>query len=547
MTGHLDGQRGCGKRVFIIGLDGATWDVLRPLMDRGHMPRLKQFCAEGTSGTLWSTVPPITPAAWTTFMTGKSPGTHGIIDFERYDVRTNRLTLNTTSCLGDVRTLWQILGDKGLRVGCISIPMTYPPTPVNGFLVSGLGTPNRDSNFTWPAELKEDVLRLCPDYGFGERWQRRALGGRAVFAENLEAICRSFHHGETLARELGDRHGWDVLMVVLKLVDNLQHKTWKHIDPRWTHRDPKRTEAVVRCFAELDTVFGNMVEYADRNQATVFVMSDHGHGSLEGQAQPNWLLQQWGFLAIHSAAEAANRGLGWLRRMRKRRRGAFAGGGFSIEHDLAVDLSATQACVMHAGMAGFLYLNLAGRQETGIVPPERYEALRDELRERFLDVTDRDPSGRTIRVFRDVHKPEELYGCTRADREWLPDLLLVPHESLAVVRKIRTSAPVRWLPWRRLEGTHRDNGIFAARGPGIARGRTLDAHIIDSTPTVLAMLGLPVPDDMEGRVMEGAFDPPVSITREAAAAAVGVPTGEAYTEEDQRKITERLMDLGYLQ
>jgi len=546
--GQPDSQQSArARRVFIIGLDGATWDVLGPLMDRGLMPHLKRFCAEGTCGTLWSTVPPITPAAWTTFMTGKSPGTHGIIDFERYDVRTNRLTLNTTNCLRHVRTLWQILGDKGLRVGCIGIPMTYPPTPVNGFLISGFGTPNRDSEFTWPADLKNEVLRLCPDYGFGSRWRRKTLGGEGVFQENLEAVRRSFHHGETLARELGDRNGWDALMVVLKLVDNLQHKTWKYIDPRWADRHPKRTDAVLQCFAELDAVFGRMVDYADRNHAAVFVMSAHGHGSLERQAQPNRLLQQWGFLTINPAAEGANRSLGWLRRMRKRKRGKFDGGMFSIEQDLAIDLAHTQACVMHAGMAGFLYINLSGRQETGIVPTDRYEALRDELRARFLEVTARDPAGRTIRVFRAAHKPEELYGCSREEREWLPDLLLVPHDGLAVIRKIRASSPVRWLPWRRIEGTHRDNGIFAARGPGVARGRSLEANIIDSTPTVLAMLGLPVPDDMEGGVIEGLFDPPVTIEKEAAGAATGAATGETYSDEDVRKVTERLMDLGYLQ
>ena len=91
------------ERVLIIGLDGATWDVLDPLIERGLMPNLRALVGGGTSGVLHSTTPPITPAAWTTFMTGKSPGTHGIIDFERYDVRTNKLSLNSTRCLDHVR------------------------------------------------------------------------------------------------------------------------------------------------------------------------------------------------------------------------------------------------------------------------------------------------------------------------------------------------------------------------------------------------------------------------------------------------------------
>ena len=105
------------ERLLIIGLDGATFDVLNPLMAAGRMPRLQEAVASGTSGILRSTVPPITPAAWTTFLTGKQPGSHGIIDFERYDIHTNQLRLNSTRCLDHVRTIWQVLGDHGFRVG----------------------------------------------------------------------------------------------------------------------------------------------------------------------------------------------------------------------------------------------------------------------------------------------------------------------------------------------------------------------------------------------------------------------------------------------
>ena len=512
------------------------------------MPRLRAFLAGGTSGILRSTIPPITPAAWTTFMTGKGPGTHGIIDFEHYDVRANRLTLNTTNCLKHVRTIWQIVGDKGFRVGCVRIPMTYPPTAVNGFMISGFGTPDRDSEFTYPAALKDEVLRACPGYGFGSRWRRKAFGGDALFRENLTAVKRSFHHGHELACHCGERFGWDVLMVVLKLVDNLQHKTWRYIDPRWAPRCPKRAEMVAECFAELDKAFGRLVDYAGRNDAPVFVMSDHGHGSLEGQAQPNLLLRQWGCLAVRPGAQSAARGRRLLRRVTNSKRSRFTGGRIGIEEDLAIDMSRTQACVMHAGMSGFLYINLAGRQSTGIVPPEQYESLRNDLQRRFLEVTDVDPGGRTVRVFKDVHKPEELYGCSRDGREWLPDLLLVPRDGLAVIRRIRTSTPVRWLPARRIEGTHRQEGMFAVAGPGIARGKIVDADIVDSTPTILAMLGLRIPDDMEGRVIEGLFDPPIHYEFEKAAPVSGAgPADEVYSDQELQKVTERLIDLGYLQ
>ena len=182
-----------------------------------------------------------------------------------------------------------------------------------------------------------------------------------------------------------------------------------------------------------------------------------------------------------------------------------------------------------------------------IVKPDEYESVRDVLQRRLVEATTTTPDGSTIRVFKDVHKPEALYGCSRDGRAWLPDLLLVPHDGLAVVRKIRSGGPVRWLPRSRIEGTHRENGIFAARGKGIARGRRVNADIVDATPTLLAMLGLRIPEDMEGRAIEQLFDPPLEVERESAPEVATAAADEQYSEEDMQKITERLIDLGYLQ
>jgi predicted AlkP superfamily phosphohydrolase/phosphomutase len=538
------------ERVLIIGLDGATWDVLGPLMERGLMPHLQGLVRGGTSGVLRSTIPPITPAAWTTFMTGKGPGTHGIIDFERYDVRTHKLSFNTTNCLADVRSVWEILGDKGFRVGSINVPMTFPPTPVNGFMISGFETPGTRAEFTYPAELKPQLLRQWPDYTFKNHWRRRAFGGDRLVADNLAEISRSFHQGLEVTRFCGEQYGWDALMIVYKLVDNLQHKAWKYIDGRNRGRWPNRTRLVEQCLAELDVAIGGLLSYARERHAHVFIMSDHGHGSLEGRSQPNLLLKQWGYLRLREGgAQAKTRTERLLHRWFGRRPvSKLAAGNVDIARDLAVDFAQTQACVMHAGMAGFLYVNLQGRQQTGIVPPADYERVRDELRARFLAATCVDPQGRTRSIYTAVHKPEELYGCARAERPWLPDLLLVPREGLSVVRKIRGHSPVTWFSLRRMEGTHRDNGVWAAYGPGIAAGKRLEADLIDCTPTLLAMLGVRIPDDLEGRVIDGAFDPPIRHETEAARAGARAVSGEdVYSEEDLRAVTERLTDLGYLE
>ncbi len=536
------------QRVLIIGLDGATFDVLDPMMAEGRMPALRRFLSRGTAGVLQSTRPPMTPAAWTTFMTGKGPGRHGIIDFETYDVRTHRLSFNSTYEIRE-KTIWEHLSEQGLRVGSIHVPMTYPPRAVNGFVISGFETPSIDAQFTWPPELKDEILRLIPDYSYRTNWRRSALGGQRQLERNLDYISRSFDQGVQLTEYCGEKFGWDVLMVVFKLVDNLQHKTWKYLDPRYQHRFPQQRELVARCFQRLDEALEKLFDYATRRGATVLIMSDHGHGSLDGKAQANLLLKTWGYLALRNPGEQAlQRVRHWFERLRKGHATRFEQGSRAIERDLAVDWSRTQACVMHAGVYGFLYINLKGRGPLGIVEPQQYEPLREEIAERLRSVRTRDPAGREIPIFEAVYKTEDLYGCSREENPDLPDLLLAPSPGLAVVRKIRGRRPVRWCSLRKLEGTHRAEGVFAIGGPHVRRGARIEANIMDLTPTILAALGLRVPVDMEGRVLTEVFErAPVIEHEPPIRKAAEQREQEVFSDKERELLEKRLADLGYLE
>jgi len=534
------------QRILIIGLDGATFDILNPLMKAGHMPNLAHLIETGTSGILESTKPPITPAAWTTFMTGKGPGRHGIVDFEKYDVKTNKLSFNSTYEIRE-KTIWEMLSEKGFRVGSINLPMTYPPRKVNGFLISGFETPSTDVEFTHPPQLKHDILARWPDYDYRSDWQRKAFGGDALFQRNLDYIERSFEQGYELVTHCGDEYGWQVLMVLYKLVDNLQHKAWKYVDPKTAGRYPRRAAMAARCFEKLDETIGDLSRYARKNNALILIMSDHGHGSLDGKAQPNALLQQWGYLKTKGRlTQAGIRSHRIIDRVLGKTTKRFAVN-LGIEHDVALDWSRTRACVMHAGMYGFLYISLKERQPNGIVEPNDYERLRNELREKFLAVTATQPNGETIRVFPEVHRTEELYHCKREEQPWLPDLLLVPHPGLAVVRKIRGSRPVRWYSMSRMEGTHRIEGILIANGPHVYQGQTIHAQIADIAPTLLATLGLRVPQDMEGSVLSDLFETKPTIEFEPPEEIEVTEAEEVYSEKEKEALTKRLADLGYLE
>lgn len=535
------------ERLLIIGLDGATFDVLDPLMDAGRMPNLRRFISSGVAGILDSTKPPITPAAWTTFMTGKGPGRHGIVDFEKYDVRSHRLTFNSTYEIQE-KTLWELLSEKGLRVGSVNVPMTYPPRPVNGFMISGFETPSIDAEFTYPPELKRDILREMPNYNYRTNWRRRAFGGDEMLRENLDYISNSFDQGWQLTRLCGEKFGWDVLMLVFKLVDNLQHKAWKYLDPRFNRRYPRRAEMATQCFTRLDDVLGKLFAYAEANGATVLIMSDHGHGSLDGKAQPNLLLRNWGYLTLRSPLDQVQqRTAYWLHRLTKGKATRFEQGSRGVERDIAVDWTRTLACVMHAGIYGFLYINLKGRGPVGIVDPADYESLRNEIAARLRAAETVDREGNPLRIFPEVYKTEELYGCSREHNPDLPDLLLSPQPGLAVVRKIRGGAPVRWCSESRLEGTHRVEGVLALGGPNVRRGQRVRANIVDITPTALAALGLRVPIDMEGRVVKEAFTTDPIVEHEPPIRKALEEHGEVYSEADRRVLEKRLSELGYLE
>jgi predicted AlkP superfamily phosphohydrolase/phosphomutase len=540
------------SKVFIIGLDGATFTVLNPMRDKGLMPNLDRLIKEGCSGELFSTEPPITPAAWTTFMTGKGPGSHGILDFERYDPETDELAFNsTTEIVGRVPTIWKILGDRGVKVGSIHVPMTYPAFEVNGFLVSGFDTSSIDGDFAYPPELKAQILERFPDYNYKTRWKRQPGGGDKLFEENCRYISSTFQQGAELAEFSGEKYGWDVLMVLLKFVDNLEHKAWRHLDPKTADENPTRRDIAANCFAVLDRAIGRMVDYARRDDpdCLIVVMSDHGHGSHDGVIQANLLLKEWGYLQTQSAA--ARGGLRIRRGMRRAlgpKKGKFEGGGSRLSDELAVDWPRTRACVMHAGIYGFLYLNLRGRQpdETAAVDPDDYENLREEIGERFFNFQDPETGEK---VFDKVLVPEDLTETSREPATGLPDLLLVPRPGLSVVRKIRGSKPVIWYPPDEVGGTHRLEGVMAFNGKGIKAGSETQAGLIDMTPTILAALGQPVPTDMEGRVVEEIFAEPISVNYvlPASEEPTGGQTDEVYSDDEKDELMERLSDLGYLE
>ena len=146
------------QKNLIIGLDGTTLDNIKPWAEQGYLPTLSWIMENGAYGHLTSVLPVLSSAAWSSFMTGTNPGKHSIYDFVRRDKDSYRLRPIRRDKIR-VASLWKILSKHGYKVGVINVPITYPPEEVNGFLVSGLGTPNHRP-FTYPIELESELTDL---------------------------------------------------------------------------------------------------------------------------------------------------------------------------------------------------------------------------------------------------------------------------------------------------------------------------------------------------------------------------------------------------
>ena len=544
-------------KVLVVGLDGATFDLIRPWAAAGKLPTLARLMDEGTWGDLASTVPPVTSPAWPTFSTGKNPGKHGIFDYIR--PRQGKFDLINAAAI-DSPLLWEILSDKGKRVGVMNVPVTYPPRPVNGFTIGGLLSPSK-TDFTYPASfLKRYESRLGP-YRVMPNVQYKSGNEDDFIADLYDLVERRKRYA--LALMQGET--WDFLMIHFLALDIAQHALWHFMDAAHPRHDPAHAsrygDAILRLYQQVDAALAEIVAQLD-GRTTLFLMSDHGFGPLHQFVNLNNLFLEAGLLHLNrdplTQLKLASSRLGitpatayeWLARLglqsitfkvSKQTRNRVVGKFLSYDD---VDWSRTVAYSM--GHVGQVYLNVKGRQPQGIVPPEDY----DRVRQRVVDVLAglADPhSGRKL-VDRVIFREEVCHGphCDEG-----PDLHLVMDGYRVIAFPLfATNSQIVTEQIRGDSGCHRANGIFLAHGPHIrAGGRIEGANIVDLAPTILYTFGLPVPRDMDGRVLTRLFagDYLAHLPVEFETAGV-TSSGESYalSLEETQELEERLRGLGYL-
>ncbi len=504
-------------KVLIIGLDGATWELIAPWCSEGELPTLSKLMKYGACATLNSTIVPISPVAWTSFATGTNPDKHGIYDFlHRKHGSYESEPYNSRSRKSE--TMWGILSKQNKKVGVLNVPSTYPVDKVNGFMVAGYPTPEDLGDFTYPRDLLRELKKeLGNDFRFQPKISNQ---NKKPFLEEMHTAT-DFVYKAT--EYLMNNYDWELLITVFTGTDSIGHTFWEYMDPAHPNHDPSAPNefknAILNIYKKLDKIIAALMKNID-DDTTLMINSDHGFGALNyGVSINNWLLQQ-GFIKIKNDFGTRlrywwfKRGLNYYnlfklikslkvekkvaRAQKKRSKWVkIANKFFLTKND--IDWARTRAYSM--GNLGQLYINLKGREPQGIVEPKgEYTKVINEII-KSLKKFKNPLTNKTI--FTDIYRKEDAYpNATIEDHS--PDIIFFDKKmeySIYRVFEFGSKDLISRHPiW---SGIHRPNGIFIAYNKNYIRaGAKLDnVSICDIAPTALHIIGSPILKDMDGRVL----------------------------------------------
>ncbi|PYP82821.1 MAG: hypothetical protein DMF61_25225 [Blastocatellia bacterium AA13] len=556
------------KKVLFIGLDGATFDLLDPLMDAGIMPRLQQFIQQGVRGLLETTIPPITPTAWVSWMTGKNPGKHGVFEFLLRRKGSGAMPDQPVSAHSrDGLAFWDILGRMGKKAIVTNVPCTYPPIPLNGLMISDFLTPRGRRDFSFPIDLVEEIESKFGPY----QLYITEVYSKGKVNAILNQLFDELEYKTKVNRYLMSEYGWDVFATHYWGTDRFQHELWHLLDESHPFFDKKEHDANIGRINEywntVDSTMGKLFDDVGES-ATVYLGSDHGFGPIKKFLCFNvWLIEE-GLLVLKRDAmtrfkralfrigltpdlayrSAMRLGLAHLRlSVGVTNRSTLMKLGNLLMLSLGdVDWSRTVA--YSKGNYGQVFINLRGREANGIVDPgPECEKTIGRIVEKLKTLKDPETGERLIGP---IWRREDLYSGPHSEES--PDIQFLPsdmtHKPLGTLDLTSNKFIT---PVYGNSGDHRMHGIMLGRGPELKQGADIHgARIIDYAPTILHTFGVEVPSDMDGRVLEEIFTEdymsrnPVRLSDEFSgeeSEKVG-----AMTDEESEEIRERLRGWGYL-
>ncbi|MBS3766206.1 alkaline phosphatase family protein, partial [Candidatus Bipolaricaulota bacterium] len=276
--------------TFLIALDGASPELTNRWIDQGELKNLAKIQSQGLSGKLESTFPPLTGPAWSSFQTGVNPGKHGIYTWldlsESYKGRVvNRKSIKT-------RTAWSLLSSQGGRVGLLSVPVTYPPEKVNGFVIPGFLTPSSATQRSYPKDLISELYDAVPDYKYLPEPFMKGKDPKTWVSQLNKAVRDRGKATRYLYKKYFGKQENETLMTHFFATDQVQHFLWDRVTEEW---DPR-----LEVYKAVDREIGKLMEVVP-DDSVFMVMSDHGFGPITDTFNINTWLESEGYLELNKS------------------------------------------------------------------------------------------------------------------------------------------------------------------------------------------------------------------------------------------------------
>ena len=521
------------SQIYIVGLDGVPPSLLERAIDSGHVPTLQSLRQTGASGVTRSTIPPISMLAWSTFATGRNPGNHGIFNFmlKQPDGRDYRFA-NSSILHNNAPTVWEYLDAFGAASGVMNVMPGYPASETRGYHISDHITTPNDAPYVNPEPIRQTINELVDGYNPSLPSDLSTDADASTIQDYLDRFFAVEQDNIEVAEYLLDNFDCPLTTMVLSGPDVLLHNIGHLLDD--TH--PEFDSGLASRFGEtpLDLLalyddFLNVVTELMDDDDVLFVLSDHGHGTIRKTINLNSWLYQNGYLSLNSSLLTRLKVFGYnhlfdtvetilhrsgLYHLVKRTVARSSG---EDNGDLAryltlsqddIDWTETDAFTISAD--GQIYLDTttgAGDETDGSDPSG---AVKSELQEDLLSVRDPD-SGEP--VFKEILDGSDLY---RGEYESsAPDLVAVPQPGYEITfpQTMRTNRVFQRPEKPSSHTSYRErDGIFLCWGADVDATSSVTVPLVDFAPTALALLDLPVPAGMDGDVRGDFFSSPLSFT-----------------------------------
>ena len=494
--------------IFVLGIDGAPFDLVNRMMLDGELPHISSLASSGVFGPLQATIPPHTAPGWSSMFTGVSPGNHGIYQFWNLQSGAYAPPITSSSDFGWA-PVWETLSDAGLSVGVCNVPMSHPPQALNGgWMISWPLAPSL--HYSSPDSLIRDLTAEGVHYNTDFMTMWAGADDYPSFAFDL--IRQRF----LTIRHLMKTRPVDAVFFVVTEFDRIAHYHWKLDEPG---------EAVLDALRIIDEELGELLaELPD--ESTIILSSDHGFGACRGNVNINALFKEAGLLTVASCESNA-----------KKAEGVFDSDGDSIGASWfgdaagnAVDWSRTRAFMPAPGCYG-VNLNIIGKYPNGCAHQSDMRAIQNEIEGALREV--RDENGRAIF---ELLPRSEVYSGHRADAA--PDLMLLPSD-WGWMAHCSLDNDVMGPPTQL--GVHYMTGIVGIRSTRLTGSLEADARMEDIAATILAACNTPLCQGIEGRPLAGIIETKLRLaTSRSRTPGTTSPTASAAAAE------RRLASLGYL-